>query len=495
MAAQSQATATKQVVTACPEPAVCEADRQDTSRFLLGASDAANAEFALRQLRARRRTTDLLKFYHLFPCRISRLHLLAACAVSLGRLCGYSKEFDEMGEYFMPVTHEGAARTPEWEAYTQSCNAGHPAATRDELWIAAHMNDMKLVQANGLEQKFHEESRKHSRDPMWKMVQRHMEVTLGSRLMDSEALSGRVAWETAIAHSLLLGSKRLFSRGWDLLRYFAKETARGILVPARGPERDLASYRKTAFALLKNTLLCSAAYRTYRRGVKAAARGVEPSDASWPLLQEALGARISEVHSLIVAFYSNPARFHARVSVHFSTLPARIGSMAATLMLGQGLYEAHLEDIETRFRAFRRADGSLHFVRELYCQGKLRGFDSDFIIRTLDGSPRLFEVFDDLKISIPMKMEPASDGGLMISGGDIFYRGVRLPSLGFHVQFCSSVMERGGQPEIRIEGKLLMQPRSSVGRFLVRTLLRRPEELGGITYVVRPLTADAAAGS
>ncbi len=63
------------------------------------------------------------------------------------------------------------------------------------------MNDMKLVQANGLEQKFYEDH-KHSRDPMWAMVQRHMEVTLGSRLMDSAALSGDVAWETAIAHSL-----------------------------------------------------------------------------------------------------------------------------------------------------------------------------------------------------------------------------------------------------------------------------------------------------
>lgn len=495
MAAHGYATTATQVIEACPEPATCEADLQDTTRFLLGASDAAKIEFALRQLHARRRTTDLLNFYRHFPCRMSRLHLLTACAVSLGRLCGYSKKFDAMGEYFMPVTHEGTARTPEWEAYIQSCKAGHPAVTRDELWIASHMNDMKLVQANGLEQKFHEESRKHSRDPMWAMVLRHMEVTLGSRLMDSAALSGDVAWETAIAHSLGLGVKQLFSRGWDLLRYFARETARAILVPARGPERDLVSYRKTAFALLKNTVLCSAAYSTYQRGVKAAGRGVERSDASWPLLQEGLGARIREVHPLIVAFYSNPARFHARVSVHFATLPARIGSMAATLMLGQGLYEAHLEDIETRFRAFRRVDGSLHFVRELYCQGNLRGFDSDFVIRTLDGSPRLFEVFEDLKISIPMKMEPASDGGLIISGGDIFYRGIRLPSFGFHVEFRSRVVELGSgkeaQPQIRVEGKLLMQPRSRIGRFLVRTLLRRPEELGSITYVVRPLAADS----
>jgi hypothetical protein len=484
-----------QVVAACADPELCEADLQDTRRFLLGASDVAKTEFALRQLHARRRTTQLLRFYRSFPCGMARLHLLTSCAVTLGRLCGYSKEFDEMGEYFMPVSREGIIRTREWDAYLQSCTAGHPAAVRNELWIAAHMNDMNMVQRDGLDKKFYEKSAEHSRDPMWKMVQRHMEVTLGSRLMDSEALSGEVAVETAIAHSLVVGFRRLFSHGWDLLRYFAKETAFAILSPGNGPKRELASYRKTALALLKNTILCSAAYRTYRRGVKARDRGTERSDAHWPLLQETLGAQIDQVHPLIVQFYSNPARFHARVSVHFSTLPARLGSMAATLLLGQGLYEAHLSDIETRFRAFRRDDGSLHFVRELYCQGKLRSFDSDFIIRPLDGSPRLFEVFGDLNVSIPMQMEPATDGGLLIHGEEIFYRGVRLPAMGFHVQFSSCVVEHEGQPELRIEGKLKMQPRSVLGKFMVRTLLRRPEELGGITYVVRALSADATATS
>ena len=493
MVTQGQATVTTHAIAACPEPQLCEADLQDTGRFLLGASDAVKEEFAVRQLHARRRMTQMLRFYRSFPCRMARLHLLAACAVTLGRLCGYSREFDDMGEMFMPVTPEGVVRTREWEAYIQSCIARHPAPVRDELWIAAHMNDMHKVQRSGLDQEFYEKAAGHSRDPMWRIVQRHMEVTLGARLMDSEALSGEIALETAIAHSLVVGLKRLFSKGWDLIRYFARETAFAILAPERGPKREFASNRQVAMALLKNTVLCAAAYRTYQRGVKTMGRGTERADAHWPLLDQALGARVHEVHPLIVQFYSNPARFHAKVSVHFSTLPARLGSMAATLLLGQGLYEAHLNAIETRFRAFRRADGSLHFVRELYCDGKLRCFDSDFVIRTLDGSPRLFEVFDDLNVSIPMQMEPASDGGLLIHGGEIFYRGVRLPALGFHVEFRSRVVEDPEQPELRIEGRLLMQPRSRLGAFLVRTLLRRPEELGGITYVVRALPDEATA--
>jgi len=163
---------------------------------------------------------------------MSRVHLLASCAVTLGQLCGYSPEFSEMGELFMPVTQQGAPQTSEWQAYMEACSLGRPLPVRDELWIAAHMNDMRRVQSAGLDRLFYETAAEHSRDPMWNMVRKHMEVTLGSRLMDHAALSGEVPFETAIAHSFALGLKRLFSQGWDLLRYFAKETTRAILVPA-----------------------------------------------------------------------------------------------------------------------------------------------------------------------------------------------------------------------------------------------------------------------
>lgn len=495
MATAAESRAASKASCACQQPELCEADVDETSRFLLGASDAAKSEFAVRQLRARRRTTQLIRFYRAYPSHLARLHILTSCAVTLGRLCGYSREFDEMGECFMPITPDGAPRTPEWAAYIRACESGHPVAIRDELWISAHMKDMKDVQSAGLDQRFYLEAAGHSRDPMWNMVRRHMEVTLGSRLMDDAALAGDVAFETAIAHSLLIGVKRLFSKGWDLLRYFARETARAIVTPASEPKRGLRSYRATAFALIRNSVLAWAAYRTYQRGVKVTDRGSERSDAHWPLLEEGLGPRITQVHPLIVQFYSNPARFQADVKVGFSTLPARLGSIAATLMLGQGLFEAGEETIETRFRAFCRTDGSLHFVREFYCGGKLRCFDSDFVIRELNGEPRLFEIFSDLKLAVVMKLEPLEDGGLLIRGEEIFYRGVRLPSFGLQVEFCSRVVQGGLQPALTIEGKLLMRPHSRLGVFWVRGILRRPEELGAIRYLIRALPADATAAS
>src|SRR5215469_2225568 len=208
-ATKTQSTALASCGSA-PVPLV-EADLRDTGRFLLGASDQAKIDFAQRQLDARRRTTRLLRFYRRFHCRMSRVHLLASCAVTLGRLCGYSNEFGEMGELFMPVTQLGVPQTREWQAYVEACSLGRPLPVREELWIAAHMNDMRRVQLAGLDRLFYEKAAEHSRDPMWSMVRRHMEVTLGSRLMDHAALSGEVSFETAIAHSFALGLKRLFS--------------------------------------------------------------------------------------------------------------------------------------------------------------------------------------------------------------------------------------------------------------------------------------------
>ena len=105
---------------------------------------------------------------------------------------------------------------------------------------------------------------------------------------------------------------------------------------------------------------------------------------------------MAEVDPMIVEFYTNPGPFEARASLALNTRPARLASRLATLLLGQGLYECNLDQIESRFRVFRRADGSMHFLRELYCAGRLRVFDSDFVVRETARGPALFEVFADL---------------------------------------------------------------------------------------------------
>ena len=262
-----------------------------------------------------------------------------------------------------------------------------------------------------------------------------MEVTVGARVIDSSALAGAVAFETAMARTMARGVSRLFTAGWSLLAYYAAEAARALLIP--GGESAPAPGRLPTLCpgLLRYTATAWTASGVYRRGIRQRDRGCGASDEGWPLLAHVLGERVREVHPLIVRFYTNPAPFDVKASLRLNTIPAKFWSRLATLCVGQGLYESDRAEIDARFRVFRRADGSMHFVRELYCGGSFRVFDSDFIVRETSRGPTLFEVFADLGVDVEMEMTPLPDGGLSIRGRDVYLRGVRVPAFGLRVEF------------------------------------------------------------
>jgi hypothetical protein len=218
--------------------------------------------------------------------------------------------------------------------------------------------------------------------------------------------------------------------------------------------------------------------------MRARERGAEAGDEGWPLIPEVLGESTGLVDPLIVSFYSNPSRFDVKATIELDTVPARFWSRAATLLVGQGLYETGLSDMDARFRVFRRADGSMHFVRELYSGATRRVFDSDFVVRNFRGRPTFFEVFVDLGVDVEMEVKPLGDGGLSIRGANIYWRGIRLPSTALKVEFVSRLVHPAGErPSIRIEGNLLMQPDTRLGKFVMHGLFRRPERLGRIRYI------------
>ena len=138
---------------------------------------------------------------------------------------------------------------------------------------------------------------------------------------------------------------------------------------------------------------------------------------NWSLLEMAMGERVSEnINPLIHEFYANPSRFDVMATLKLETLPASFWSRFLTSLFGQGLYEADLKEIPTRFRIFKRKDGSMHFIRELYCNGKFRVFDSDFVVE----NGKLYEVFTDLNAAVEMEVSPIENGGLSIRGQKLF---------------------------------------------------------------------------
>jgi hypothetical protein len=297
------------------------------------------------------------------------------------------------------------------------------------------MRDVAWVREAGLEAAFLAEARAHAEEPLWRLLVQHLEMTLGARLFDQPALAGAVPGETAIAQGMALAVARLLRAGWSLLRHYTLATARALLFPSVGD-------RRVAWLLLSSFMTAWTAARVYRRGVRSVQRGQQaaPTD-SWPLLAGALGSGVSQVDPRVVRFYSNPGAYAVRASVELRSVGARIIAWLATRLLGQGATASGERGFPARFRTFRRKDGSMHFVRELYCDGELRVFDSDFVVR--DGT--LYEVFVEQGLEVEMEVRALEGGGVSIRGRRMRWRGLPLPTFGLGVEFRTCPVEDGSE--------------------------------------------------
>lgn len=451
----------------------------EARRFLPFADLSDLRDFERRQVRARRRFVRLKAFYETNSCRMAQLHLLAAAAIALGRLAAHSEIFDEIGETLMPTGDEGEPRTEEWKRFVDACRNRLPVEVREELWLAAHFKDFERIRRKGLEEKFYAEAAAKPDDSTLQLLRQHLEASLGVRLMDKSAIAGVLPYETAIAGSLAGFARKISTASFRLLSLYVTETARAVFDFSETPT-GLLSYRQTAFGIVRYSFTSLTASKIFRRGIRIQERGRVAETEGWNLLEQVLGERTQEINPLIVDFYSNPSRFDVTATLKLETLPAKFWTWALTLLFGQGLYESNLEEIPARFRIFRRADGSMHFVRELYCDGKYRVFDSDFVVK----NRTLFEVFTDMKIAVELNVQPFGANGLLIESRNVLWHGRRLPSIGLHIEFKSRVEDE----TLRIDGHLLMKPRTKFGTVFAHKILRRPKNLGSIHYVARRKT-------
>lgn len=450
---------------------------QEAKRYLPNANETEMHAFAKRQFSARRRVWKLKKFYGENFCRLTRLHLLAACAISLGRFCGVSKVFDEIGESLMPVDDNLQPTNKNWKIYAEACQNKLPLEVCDELWLTAHFKDIERIRTKNLEEKFYAESALHQNEPIRLLLKQHLEVTLGVRLMDKSAIAGLIPHETAIADSLSLTVKNLSTACIQLVGRYVSESFRAVFDFSKESDRELLTYRQNAFDMARFFFLSFSVSKIFRRGIRERERGSRAESENWNLLETVLGERVAEIDPLIREFYGNPSRFDVTATLKLETLPAKIWSRLLTLIFGQGLFETNLEEIPARFRIFKRRDGSMHFIRELYCDGKYRVFDSDFVVE----NGKLYEVFKDLNTSVEMHVSPIENRGLSILGKKILFHGKTMPSIGLTVEFQSRVENN----ILKIDGRLQMKPKTKFGEFFARKVLRRPQDLGSIHYVAR----------
>jgi hypothetical protein len=469
------------------DPALHEA-----ARFLPAASPEQHAAFAARHGAALRRLSALVAFYAANDCRMARLHRLGSSVVVLSRFAGLSDAFNLAGDLLQPVDEQGRPRTLEWRAYADACARSRALDVRDELWMVAHTLDMQRLRESGMEEQFEAERAAHPQERLWALMRRHLDFTLGARRDDEAALSGHTALQTAMARALGHSLGAMVREGGATFLHTALIGLRALIDgQSRGPGQP--SSRQVALWVLRGIAVALPMLSVWRKGQREAIRGALAPEASWPILAQTLGSDVAQVHPAVVAFYENPAKYDVRCTLELHTVPARLWARLLTAVAGQGLFEAGEREYESRIRTYRRADGAMHFVREVDTGRALRIFDSDFLVRPHHGRPTLFERFPDLSLEYELIVRPLGPGlGVSIQGRDLYWRGIRLPSTGLQVEFQSAVTTGAEGEILHLDGVLAQRPRTALGHFFVRKVLRRPEILGRIRY--RALRGDGPAG-
>jgi hypothetical protein len=118
-----------------------------------------------------------------------------------------------------------------------------------------------------------------------------------------------------------------------------------------------------------------------------------------PSLAAVLSSSVDRLEPRVADFFDRMDGWALTASVRLHQRAGRWAAALGTILVGQGMYEEDLEEVDARFRLFRRDDGSLHFVREFWCADAIRVFDSDFVVREVDGRPTILEVFQDLGVA------------------------------------------------------------------------------------------------
>ena len=312
-----------------------------------------------------------------------------------------------------------------------------------------------------------------------------MGEALGSRVQDRDALAGRMALETAIASSLTAVVRRNVATGAALVRLYVGAAVHATLFGGPKVERPLPSDRKLVWGLCLATARVVLIGHVWRIGVRRRSRGAEKPGSAWSMLgslRETMGDDVDRVDPAVARFFDAMDAFDVKADVHLFHRVGRVAAWAGTLLVGQGMYEEHLEKVAARFRLFRRDDGSLHFVREFWCADEVRVFDSDFVVRDVDGKRTILEVFTDLGIAARMRTVILEDGGVSMTVCGLFWRGVSTSPGPFRVCFETRPGTDGG---VDVVGALDLVPRNRLEAAWLHRVLGLPARVGDIRYFAR----------
>ena len=132
----------------------------------------------------------------------------------------------------------------------------------------------------------------------------------------------------------------------------------------------------------------------------------------------------------------------------------------------------------------------MHFVREFWCEDSVRVFDSNFVVREVDGAPTLLEVFEEVGVAAQMQTEVLDDGGISMTIVGLFIRGIRVGVGPWLVRFETRPTAEGS---LSVQGILRLETRSWLSRTWWHGVLGLPSLVGEIRYLAVPEACEEGA--
>jgi hypothetical protein len=422
----------------------------------------------------------LVCFYEAHPSEPVVLHILGSSAVKLGDFWADSEPFARIGEEVCPVDVDGVPTSEMWVAYAEGCRDGVPPEVCTELWVDAHVADLARVREMGLDAQFEREAAAHEDVPSWRWMRDHMRMSLGARAEDHLVWSGDWASESAFATGLMRALRRMAAEGGPMFWRYARAWL--AAVSHAGPPQAEISDRRVAWLVLRSTVGAARTFGLVRRGVRLKARGRRAEGDRWPLIQQTLGQEAAAVHPNLVRFYENPGAWDCTATLECHGWATRWALDVVRRLTRQGLAEVTLgKPWPARFRTFCRADGTMHFIREIWVDGVLRVFDSNFLVgRDVEGRAAVIEYFPDLDVTVPLCPEVHEGDGLSMVGRRQLWRGWCLPRA-VQVRFDGRALE--GEA-LEFAGRATLDEGAVLGR--LARWVGMPAELGVLRYRATP---------
>lgn len=385
---------------------------------------------ALRRVQARVRSALAEDFHRRYPVPQGGILAYSANMLTMNGTYTENTMFGALPNSIMPVDNDGKPKNALWQAYVDAYEAhkstGAPAMEKLELlWLKAHMEDFKAVDAPQFQEKLNAFWEQAALDPVLAPMAIYTKAMLLGRLEFDKATTGHVRDEVAFSRSLRhFGSTMMEFRTFPFWQQDMRELSRLLFDPeVRGQpdvdDRGLATDKALIERAVSGIKDMMGLGRIVAKGVAGEITGDThriQTDKMVDLSAVLTPKQLAQVDPMVVKFYENPTNFNITCGVDMPWLNRIVMGGVGARLSGQGDVpdqQRGFEGFPLEMDLYKDPKGHTHWDRYAVVNGRRRTL---FTARFEVEGKQIKETFSvrGRQVALYFDAEPAN-GGLRLS--------------------------------------------------------------------------------